>query len=86
MDCSLPSSSVHGIFQARVLEWAAIAFSEYMPSNLKNISIFFPTFVPPSSMGTSSNALGTRIEAAVALEIIPDWLVPVLSTKKDTLF
>ena len=27
-DCSLPSSSVHGIFQARVLEWGAIAFSE----------------------------------------------------------
>ena len=29
MDCSLPGSSVHGIFQARVLEWGAIAFSEY---------------------------------------------------------
>ena len=27
MDCSLPGSSVHGIFQARVLEWGAIASS-----------------------------------------------------------
>ena len=27
MDCSLPGSSTHGIFQARVLEWVAIAFS-----------------------------------------------------------
>ena len=27
MDCSLPRSSVHGIFQARVLEWVAISFS-----------------------------------------------------------
>ena len=27
MDCSLPGSSVRGIFQARVLEWGAIAFS-----------------------------------------------------------
>ena len=27
MDCSLPGSSVHGIFHARVLEWVAIAFS-----------------------------------------------------------
>ena len=27
MDCSLPGSSVHGIFQARALEWGAIAFS-----------------------------------------------------------
>ena len=29
-DCSLPGSSVHGIFQARVLEWVAIAFSTNM--------------------------------------------------------
>ena len=28
MDCSLPGSSIHGIFQARVLEWIAIAFSD----------------------------------------------------------
>ena len=28
MDCSLPGSSIHGICQARVLEWVAIAFSE----------------------------------------------------------
>ena len=28
MDCTLTGSSVHGIFQARVLEWGAIAFSE----------------------------------------------------------
>ena len=28
MGCSLPGSSVHGIFQARVLEWGAIAFSD----------------------------------------------------------
>jgi len=28
MDCSPPGSSVHGIFQARVLEWSAIAFSD----------------------------------------------------------
>ena len=28
MDCSLPGSSLHGIFQARVLEWGAITFSE----------------------------------------------------------
>ena len=28
MDCSLPGSSAHGIFQARVLEWFATAFSD----------------------------------------------------------
>ena len=31
MDCSLPGSSIHGIFQARVLEWGAIAFSVMIP-------------------------------------------------------
>ena len=30
MDCSLPGSSAHGIFQARVLEWGAIAFSAFI--------------------------------------------------------
>ena len=30
VDCSLPGFSVHGIFQARVLEWFAIAFSYIM--------------------------------------------------------
>ena len=29
MDCSLLGSSIHGIFQARILEWGAIAFSGY---------------------------------------------------------
>ena len=32
MDCSLPGSSIHGIFQARVLEWGAIAFSKLIYS------------------------------------------------------
>ena len=36
MDCSLPGSSVHGIFQARVLEWGAIAFSGSTTSGAKN--------------------------------------------------
>ena len=38
MDCSLPGFSVHGIFQARVLEWGAIAFSnslEYLATKFK---------------------------------------------------
>ena len=37
MDCSLPGSSIHGIFQARVLEWGAIAFSETNASLLQFI-------------------------------------------------
>ena len=32
LDCSPPGSSVHGILQARILEWAAIPFSEDLPN------------------------------------------------------
>ena len=42
MDCSLPGSSIHGIFQARVLEWDAIAFSityATCPQNLEKVYI-----------------------------------------------
>ena len=37
MDCSLPGSSIHGIFQARVLEWVAIAFSIYTHRSLRKL-------------------------------------------------
>ena len=39
MDCSLPGSSIHGMFQARVLEWGAIAFSVYMHYLIINLLI-----------------------------------------------
>ena len=39
MNCSPPGSSVHGIFQARVLEWGAIAFSDKYPYN-EQFSVF----------------------------------------------
>ena len=39
MDCSPPGSSIHGIFQARVLEWGAIAFSTVYIYYLFDIAI-----------------------------------------------
>ena len=39
MDCSLPGSSVHGIFQARVLEWGAIEIANYLLHKLKTIKV-----------------------------------------------
>ena len=41
MDCSLPGSSVHAIFQARVLEWGAIAFSETTLQVISNAILKF---------------------------------------------
>ena len=56
-DCSPPGSSVHGIFQARVLEWGAIAFSNFLLGGkstkavlsqalLLRICIYFPFPMP----------------------------------------
>ena len=56
MDCNLPGSSVHGIFQARVLEWGAIAFSTKPLCSL-----------PPICSATSINPAakpGSKIDAA----------------------
>ena len=39
MDYSLPGSSDHGIFQARVLEWVAIAFSTEEPGGLQSTGL-----------------------------------------------
>ena len=46
-DCSPPGSSVHGIFQARVLEWGAMAFSEF-PGPVLSIRIDTFTQVFPA--------------------------------------
>ena len=42
MDCSPPGSSVHGIFQARVLEWVAIAFSKQVFTYILDYVLGFP--------------------------------------------
>ena len=41
MDCSPPGSSIQGIFQARVLEWGAIAFSAEPPYSFLNSKVTF---------------------------------------------
>ena len=65
MDCSPPGSPVHGIFQARVLEWGAIAFSErqlYLQAFSLFICELFQTFTkigqhskPPCTHQSSFN-------------------------------
>ena len=65
MDCSLPGSSVHGIFQARVLEWGAVAFSglalklcsipihHHLHHHITIVIIKIPSF-PSAAAATSS--------------------------------
>ena len=40
MDCNLPGSSVHGIFQARILEWVAIFYSRYQTLHIGKVVKF----------------------------------------------
>ena len=46
MDCSLPVSSIHGIFQVRVLEWGAIAFIPQFGFLSSTFTVFLPNSCP----------------------------------------
>ena len=55
MDCSLLGFSVHGIFQARVLEWGAIAFSELALALLIVVVVLLTECLTPSSPWTAAH-------------------------------
>ena len=47
MDCSLPGFSIHGIFQARILEWVAISFSKKLAEEGKLPNLFYEATITP---------------------------------------
>ena len=51
MDCSPPGSSIHGIFQARVLEWGAIAFYIYITIEMISSQVVLVVTNPPANAG-----------------------------------
>ena len=53
MDCSLPGSSIHGILQARILEWLAISFSggSSQPRDRTQVSALQADALPPEPPG-----------------------------------
>ena len=59
MDCSPPGSSVHGIFQGRVLEWGAIAFSNLREKSqlLKYLFLSFSRYDRNASLSISLKVL-----------------------------
>ena len=61
MDDSLPGSSVHGIFQARVLEWGAIAFSAAAAKSLQSC----PTLCDPIDGSPPGSAIPGIFQARV---------------------
>ena len=72
MDCSLPGSSIHGIFQATVLEWSAIAFSGRVGWGNAICQVWSTAQEPPSRrwvgrglvLEEARHALGDRQEVA----------------------
>ena len=71
MDCSLPDSSVHGIFQARVLEWSAIAFSEKEALSPTNLPRNSSSWTEIESSQFLSGAMGPRVrQHGAALKLV----------------
>ena len=66
MDCSLPGSSVHGIFQARVLEWGAIAFSEEYQSQVLFLTLGYLPVSRIKHASLASSALADRFFTTIA--------------------
>ena len=56
MDCSLPGSSIHGIFQATVLEWGAIAFPMEISQETKNRFTMWPRNFTPGCISKNKNS------------------------------
>ena len=66
MDCSPPGSSIHGIFQARVLEWLAIAFSD-------RVSIGIPNFLTELLQQHAKVKSKTTISSFSSAPYPSDW-------------
>ena len=69
MDCSPPGSSIHGIFQARVLEWGAIAFSAPLSTQPLLSSSVSPQNYPPILTAQCQGQTGKCGESAESREI-----------------
>ena len=72
MDCSLPRSSVHGIFQARVLEWVAVSFSRGSSRSRHWTQV--------------SHIAGKRFTVWATTEVFPIWFSSVQSLSCVRLF
>ena len=78
VDCSLPGSSVHGIFQARVLEWGAIAFSRPWCLQLtKTISWFIDKCV--QLVASRCEKCTTRF-VLIGAHVFSHWMVSEILT------
>ena len=78
MDCSLPGSSIHGIFQARVLEWGAIAFLPCLLA-LPSLAMYKPCTFSEHLLFSKGGAAGSaRQEACKSGALPPVAFLPTI--------
>ena len=79
VDCSPPGSSIHGILQERVLEWAAISSSRDLPEpGIKPTSLMFP------SLACGFFTTSATWKAQNTYILMPNWLPTELSGLQET--
>ena len=89
MDCSRPGSSIHGIFQARVLQWYVIAFSGYaddttlMAESRERKSLLMKVKEESEKVGLKLNIQKTKIMAS---SLITSWQIDGETLETETLF
>ena len=66
MACSPPGSSVHGIFQARILEWIAIPFSKIIHLGKLQVTLYLLFDSSLSNVGSKSDAIKIKLGALIA--------------------
>ena len=81
MDCSLPGSSIHGIFQARVLEWGAIAFSLITAAAAPKSFQSCPALCDPRDVSPPLITRGIQIKATMKYHFTT---IRMATTKKTT--
>ena len=64
MDCSPPGSSIHGIFQARVLEWGAIAF-QFSSVHFSSVAQSCPTLCNPKDCSLPGSSVHGFLQARI---------------------
>ena len=77
MDCSLPGSSIHGIFKARVLEWGAIALSEkFIEYDLNTETHLLLRLIQNQSTGYKRKLQVMEIPTNISLEF--SWMYQII--------